>query len=149
MIFMEYESLRRELEESRETLRRVLNKTQRLFERTQPSGVRFDKVNVQGGAGAADNWTEYVQEVQRLGLDEQAREAKRLIDLRRELLADKRRELYESRDDLDVVYRLLWIERRDVAEIVKRRLVYMSPAGVYRRKKEIEQAIGGQNNGKV
>lgn len=116
MLYLDYERFRQNYLEAQRRYDDVLSEKERLFARTQPHAVRFDKESCTSSAGSSP-FDCYLIEKERKRIDERLDEAGTLMLNRKELLKLKEQELINSRDILDKIYRLRYILRWNVPKI--------------------------------
>ncbi|MCM1008856.1 MAG: hypothetical protein NC485_13250 [Ruminococcus flavefaciens] len=116
MLYLDYERFRQNYLEAQRRYDAVLSEKERLFARTQPQAVRFDKESCTSSAGGSP-FDGYLIEKERKCIDERLEEAGTLMLNRKELLKLKEQELINSRDVHDKIYRLRYILRWNVPKI--------------------------------
>lgn len=116
MIYPEYERFRQNYLEAQRRYDAVLSEKEKLFARTQPQAVRFDKESCTGSAGGSP-FDGYLIEKERKRIDERLDEARNLMNHRKELLNLKEQELKISKDLYDKIYRLKYISHWKVQKI--------------------------------
>ena len=120
MIYQEYEICKVKYRELQRNFDAVLTEKERLFVKTQPKAITYDKDKVQSGHNS-NTLEEYVISCEEKHLDEELNELKRLLEDRGMLLKVKEEELRRSQDKKDRIYVLLYLDCisiRKVAEML-------------------------------
>lgn len=138
MLFLDYEEYKHRYIASQKQYDEILQEKEELFARTQPNAVRFDKEKVTGGT-MENAFDSYLVTKERKQIDKRLAEAKTLLDDRKKLLALKREELYASKETLDKVYRLNYIEHIRAYKIAK--IINYSVPQVYRFLEQIDRVL--------
>ena len=107
----------------------LLTEKERLFVRTQPNAIRYDKLNVKSSPNS-NVLEDYVIEKEKTQLDRRIAEMKVLLDDRRNLMLLKEAELRKSKDMYDRIYTMRYLEDMSVERIAKK--VNYSVSQVYR-----------------
>ena len=107
----------------------LLTEKERLFVRTQPNAIRYDKLNVKSSPNS-NVLEDYVIEKEKKQLDRRIAEMKVLLDDRRNLMLLKEAELRKSKDMYDRIYTMRYLEDMSVERIAKK--VNYSVSQVYR-----------------
>lgn len=134
MLYIEYEQFKRLYRERQERYSEILREKERLFEKTQPKAVRFDRDIVSGGK-SVNLFEEYVMAKEKTWVDERLKECRSILEDRRRLLELKEAELRASKEIHDRVYVLRMIERKRIDRIC--RTVSYSRTQVFRILDEI------------
>lgn len=138
MVYLEYEEYKRKYHEIQKQYDRILLENEELFQRTQIQGIDYEREKVNGGKGS--NVMElYIAEKDFRKIDERLAEVKILLDGRKRLLDLKREELRESKELVDKVYRMKYLDHMKVREISDK-LCY-SKAQLYRIVEKIDEEI--------
>ena len=112
----------------------LLSQKEEIFQRTQPSAVRFDKDVVSGGGGEnpLEAYAIQIERIEmRLGL------AHEIVENRAFLLKHAREELMESPDFRDKVYRMRFLQRMRVQKIAD--AVHYSEPTIWRTLRQIQK----------
>lgn len=113
MIYLNYDLLRQKYLEAQYRYDVALSEREKLFAKTQPKSVQYDGGPGAGG-GEINLFDDYLIEKERRQTDERLAEARQLMNDRKEMLRIKEQELRSSRDLHDKVYRLRYIEKRNI-----------------------------------
>ena len=138
MIYLEYETLKAKYRRIQEQYDAVLTEHERLFTKTLPNAITYDRDTVQTSP-SADMLANYVIAEEEKGIDTQIRKYRRLLNERRRLLMAKEEELRKSQNKYDVIYTLKYLEGFGIKRIANT-LNYSIPQ-VYRMVKNIEKRI--------
>lgn len=138
MVYLEYEEYKRKYHEIQKQYDKILLENEELFQRTQIQGIDYGREKVNGGKGS--NVMElYIAEKDFRKIDERLAEVKILLDGRKRLLDLKREELRDSKELVDKVYRMKYLDHLKVREISDK-LCY-SKTQLYRIVDKIDEEI--------
>ena len=140
-VYLDYESYKLKLHLAQKDYDKILCRKEELFRMTQPSAVNMDDEKVSGGS-PRNSFDSYLIIKEKENLDERLREAKEILDERKNLLETVKRELKESPNVHDKIYYLRYIEHYKVNRIC--RTVGYSEAQVYRILKIIREKRNDQ-----
>ena len=118
MQYISYDISHRHYLEALQRVEDIIAEKDRLFEKTQPSAMVYDKERVSGGS-QANTFDEYVIGMERLQIDKRLEEAKSILQERNEILRIKERDLRASRDVFDKVYAARFIDKRRIYRIAR------------------------------
>lgn len=138
MIYLEYEQYRAKYHEIQKLYNRIIEEQENLFTKTQPNAIRYDKDNVQGGF-PVNNLDEYLIAKEKKQIDKRLNETRQLLDDRERLLRLKEKELRESRDIINKIYVLKYIDGMHPSKIADN--LNYSRSQVYRILNSIQSAI--------
>ena len=138
MIYLEYERFKVKYLEIQNKYNEILTEKENLFTKTQPNAIRYDKESVQGGQ-PVNGFDEYLIEKESKRIDERLREARQLLDDREKLLRLKEDELRKSRDIINKIYVLKYIDGMHPKKIADS--LNYSRSQVYRMLNSIKSAI--------
>ena len=125
--FASYEFLRQKYLKAQRNFNSILEEKENLFSKTQPKSPNWDKMP---SAGNANEFDSYLIANEKSKIDERLKEVQKILDNRRKLLKQKEEELYESKDLLDKVYRLKFLESKTIPELARR--LHFSVRQIYR-----------------
>jgi len=138
LVYLEYEEYKRKYHEIQKQYDKILLENEELFQRTQIQGIDYGREKVNGGKGS--NVMElYIAEKDFRKIDERLAEVKILLDGRKRLLDLKREELRDSKELVDKVYRMKYLDHLKVREISDK-LCY-SKTQLYRIVDKIDEEI--------
>lgn len=129
MIYKTYEEYKNRYYMTQQNYNDLLTEKERLFVRTQPNAIRYDKLNVKSSPNS-NVLEDYVIEKEKKQLDRRIAEMKVLLDDRRNLMLLKEAELRKSKDMYDRIYTMRYLEDMSVERIAKK--VNYSVSQVYR-----------------
>lgn len=121
---------------SQEFYRKLLNKKQVIFERTQPGAVKYDGEKVDGGIHI-NTWDDYIDKTQ--DLDNQIIVASEIMKARKIILDMSEQDLRESKNPMDMVYVARYLERKKIYQITA--IVNYSERQVWRMLRIIQDNI--------
>lgn len=99
---------------AQEFYRKLVNKKQAMFERTQPGAVKYDGEKVDGGLHI-NNWDDYIDKTQ--DLDDQIIVAHEIVKARKMILDLSEQDLRNSSNVLDMVFVARYLDRKKVFQI--------------------------------
>lgn len=138
MVFIEYEKLKKQFVYMQGICDQILREKEKYFTKILPNAIRYDKVSVEGGK--RDNgFDDYLEDCQRAKIDERLNEAIVILQARAELLRIKEDELRASKDILDIIYAMHYLDGAKVTTIAK--ALSYSESQVYRLLQKIEKRI--------
>lgn len=129
MIYPEYHALKQRYKEAMQRVDDIIQEQEELFQRTQPSAIRYDAEKVKS-SNMPNLLDDYVIEKEQRHIVERLAEAHRILDERKALLKEKETELRDSKHIADVVYCCRYIDRMRIRKI--RRITNYSDAQIYR-----------------
>lgn len=138
MVYLEYERLKTKYRRIQEEYDAILTEHERLFTKTLPKAITYDKDHVQSSPNA-DMMANYVISEEEKGIDEQMKKLKRILRERRRLLYAKEEELRMSKNKYDVIYTLKFLEGFGNKKIAN--TLNFSVAQVYRMVENIKKHI--------
>lgn len=138
MLYLEYELARIRYKSAREDYEELLNEKERLFRKTQPKSVQFDKERVNGGT-PENAFETYIIELERKGINERLENLKDALDERQGILERLEADLRRSKDITDVIYVCKYIEHIQIGDIAE--MVSYSRSQVYRIIEKIENRV--------
>lgn len=138
MIYIAYESAKRRFMDTWELCQSILDEQEKLFQRTQPSSIKYDQDRVSGGS-AGNAFDCYIIEKDRKKIESRIAEAKELLDERKKLLQIKEQELRTSRALIDRIYCMRILDKMRVNTIASR--IGYAESHVYRFLKKIEESL--------
>ena len=143
MIYLDYEMYRIIYLDLQEKFNNVLMEKERLFTKTQPNAIRYDKEKVQVPVGF-NVMEEYVISLDEKKIDEQLNGLRQVLDDREKLLIMKEKELRKSQDKNDRIYVYRYLDGYGINRIA-RSLSY-SKSQVYRILGDIKKRCDKMRN---
>lgn len=116
----------------------ILTEKENLFTKTQPNAIKYDKVVVQGGT-YGNGFDEYLIAKDKEKIDERLAEARQLLEDRERLLKLKEKELRASKDKLDQIYCMRYVDNKRPYAIA--RCLNYSESQIYRILDKIQKEI--------
>jgi len=139
-VYIDYEIYKCKYLEIQIQYNEILTEKENLFTKTQPNAIRYDKVQVQGGT-YGNGFDEYLIAKEKEQIDERLAEARQLLEDREKLLELKEKELRASKDKLDLIYCMRYVDNKRPYAIA--RSLNYSESQIYRILDKIQKEIGG------
>lgn len=138
MVFIEYEKLKKQYAYMQSICDQILTEKEKYFTQTQPKAIRYDKLNVEGGM--MDNgFDDYLEDCERAKIDKRLNEAITILQARAQLVRIKEEELRASKDILDLIYVMHFLDGAKVHTIAI--ALSYSDSQVYRHIDKIKMRI--------
>ena len=137
-VFIDYETYKCKYLEIQVKYNEILTEKENLFTKTQPNAIRYDKVQVQGGK-YGNGFDEYLIAKEKKKIDERLAEARQLLEDRERLLKLKEKELRASKDKLDLIYLMRFVDNKRPYAIA--RSLNYSESQIYRILDKIQKEI--------
>lgn len=137
-VFLDYEIYKCKYIEIQVKYNEILTEKENLFTRTQPNAIRYDKVQVQGG-NLGNGFDDYLIAKEKAKIDERLIEARQLLEDRERLLKLKEKELRASKDRLDLIYCMRYVDNKRPYAIA--RSLNYSESQIYRILDKIQKEI--------
>ncbi len=137
-VYIDYETYKCKYLEIQVQYNEILTEKENLFTKTQPNAIRYDKVQVQGGT-YGNGFDEYLIAKEKEQIDERLAEARQLLEDRERLLKLKEKELRASKDKLDLVYCMRFVDNKRPYAIA--RALNYSESQIYRILDKIQKEI--------
>ena len=129
MLYVEYEKYLNRFKTTQAKVDEILTEKEAIFLKTQTQGIRYDLEKITGGA-YTNIFESYVIDLEKKKIDERLQEAKSLLEERKMLLDMKERELRNSKELYDKIYRMRYIDNLSPYNIGER--IGYSTSQVYR-----------------
>ena len=129
MLYVEYEKYLNRFRSTQAKVDEILTEKEAIFLKTQTQGIRYDLEKITGGA-YTNIFESYVIDLEKKKIDERLQEAKSLLEERKMLLDLKERELRNSKELYDKIYRMRYIDNLSPYNIGER--IGYSTSQVYR-----------------
>ena len=137
-IYLTYEEYKRNYYKVQKLYNEILEEKEKLFAKTQPKSIKFDKINVDGG-NISNSFDDYLIIKEKKQIDKRLNEIKIISEDRKKLLDAKEDELRKSKEWIDKIYVYKYIENLQVRKIIH--LVPYEEAQVYRKLEEIKKTL--------
>lgn len=129
MLYVEYEKYLNRYSSAQAKVDEILTEKESIFLKTQTQGIRYDLEKITGGA-YTNIFESYVINLEKKKIDERLQEAKSLLEERKMLLDMKERELRNSKELYDKIYRMRYIDNLSPYNIGER--IGYSTSQIYR-----------------
>lgn len=116
-------------------LKRLIDKKQLLFDRTQPGATKYDSEKVSGGNTSNSKWDEYLDKAQEL--EDRIVVAQEIVNARKLIKDLSEQDLRNSKNNYDIIFVARVLERKKVYQITA--IVNYSERQVNRYLKEINK----------
>ena len=137
-IYLTYEEYKWNYYKVQKLYNEILEEKEKLFAKTQPKSIKFDKINVDGG-NVSNSFDDYLIIKEKKQIDKRLNEIKIISEDRKKLLDAKEDELRKSKEWIDKIYVYKYIENLQVRKIIH--LVPYEEAQVYRKLEEIKKTL--------
>ena len=141
MVCIEYERLKASYVRMQSVCDSILREKEKYFTKTQPNAIRYDKLQIEGGKLRENGFDEYLIAKEEDKIDERLAEARQLLEDRERLLKLKEKELRASKDKLDLIYCLRYVDNKRPYAIA--RSLNYSESQIYRILDKIQKEIRG------
>lgn len=128
-VYTVYEDFKNKYLETQKKYDEILKEKEELFLRTQPKAIVYDKDKVDTGY-FYNSFDEYLIAKEKARIDERLNEVKTILDDRERLLYLKEQELRSSKNHIDQIYRMRYIDFYNIRKIAK--ISCYSESQVYR-----------------
>ena len=129
MVFLEYESLKTRFINAQRLFNDVLLEQERIFSKTQPNAISYDKDNVKS-SGCTNKLDEYIIEKEEKQIDEKLNCLRQILEDRQMLLNLKEEELKKSSELYDKIYCYRYLDGLKPHKIAQ--IYHYSDAQIYR-----------------
>lgn len=133
-IYLEYERIKTKYTALQEQFARILLEKERLYTKTLPSAIRYDKEKVMSTIDG-NPLEEFVINVEDKALDEKIARFRELLTDWAVLLETKERELRRSKDIFNKIYVLKYLDNYSVSRIAK--ILHYDRTQIYRKLKQM------------
>ena len=116
MVYIQYERIKQKYRVSQDNYEELIREKEDLFSLTQPKSQQTDKERVSGGQ-KENAYDKYLIKQEQSNIEERLEAAKEIMEIRKQMLEQKRAELEESEDVMDRLYYLKYIKRLRNKEI--------------------------------
>ena len=136
--YVSYENAKNKYFKIQKEYEEILNEQERLFVKTQPKAIKYDKINVDGGS-ICNSFDNYLILKESKKIDKRLEEIKIILEERKKFLEIKELELKNSKSWIDIIYVYKYLEKLPVRNIVN--IVPYEEAQIYRFLNKIEKDI--------
>ena len=138
-VYIDYEIYKCKYLEIQAKYNEILTEKENLFTKTQPNAIRYDKLQIEGGKLVGNGFDEYLIAKEEDKIDERLTEARQLLEDRERLLKLKEKELRASKDKLDQIYCMRFVDNKRPYAIA--RALNYSESQIYRILDKIQKDI--------
>ena len=138
MIYMVYEEYKNKYLDTQKKFDEILQEKEFMFAKTQPQSPNWDKIG-ENGNQITNKFDNYLVDKESKRIDERFAEIKSILDDRGRLLALKEQELRSSKNHIDKIYKMKYVDKLNISRIVK--ASNYSRAQVYRILDDIKKMI--------
>ena len=128
-VYIVYEEYKNKYLDAQKQFNKILQEKEDIFAKTQPKSPKWDKID-SSNVTEHNKFDNYLISKESKKIDERLVEIKSILDDRERLLKLKEKELMESREQIDKIYKLKYIRQFNINEIIKN--VNYSKSQVYR-----------------
>ena len=133
-LYLEYERIKTKYTALQEQFAKILLEKERLYTKTLPSAIRYDKEKVMSTIDG-NPLEEFVINVEDKALDEKIARFRELLTDWAVLLETKERELRRSKDIFNKIYVLKYLDNYSVSRIAK--ILHYDRTQIYRKLKQM------------
>ena len=116
MIYIQYERIKQKYRVSQDNYEELIREKEDLFSLTQPKSQQTDTERVSGGQ-RENAYDKYLIRQEQSNIEERLEAAKEIMEIRKQMLEQKRAELEASEDVMDRLYYMKYIKRMRAKEI--------------------------------
>lgn len=138
-VYVDYEYLKKKYHDTQKKFDEILKEKEELFSKTQPKSAKWDKIGTPGLGQSYNPFDEYLIAKDKKRIDDRLFEIKSILDDRETLLRAKEHELRCSKNNIDQIYRMRFLDQMHVTKIAI--IVHYSESQVYRILKNIKQTV--------
>ncbi len=127
-VYMDYEKFKKKYHDAQNKLDAILEEKEELFSKTQPKSTKWDKVSF--SSNSHNPFDEYLiaKDVKRI--EERLYEIKSILEDREKLLSIKEHELRLSKNHVDIIYRMRFLDEFNITKISTH--IHYSESQIYR-----------------
>lgn len=137
-IYIVYEDFKNKYLETQKKYDEILKEKEELFLRTQPKAIIYDKTKINAGH-IHNSFDEYLIAKEKARIDDRLNEIKSILEDREHLLYLKEQELRVSKNYIDQIYRMRFIDSYNIRKIAK--ISSYSESQIYRILKRIKKQL--------
>lgn len=138
-VYIDYENYKKKYHDTQNKFDEILKEKEVLFSKTQPKSAKWDKVGTPGLGHCYNPFDEYLIAKDKKRIDDRLFEIKSILEDRAMLLRAKEQELRSSKNNIDQIYRMRFLDQMHITKIAI--IVHYSESQVYRILKNIKQTI--------
>lgn len=138
LAYMVYEEFKNKYLDTQKQFDEILQEKEFLFAKTQPQSPNWDKIG-ENGNQINNKFDDYLVAKESKRVDERLSEIKSILDDRERLLRLKEQELRNSKNHVDKIYKMKYIDKFNMNKIVRE--AHYSRSQVYRILDDIKKTI--------
>lgn len=142
-VYIVYEDFKNKYLDTQKKYDEILKEKEELFQRTQPKAINYEKEKISTGH-RYNAFDEYLTAKERAKIDERLAEIKSILNDRERLLYLKGQELKGSKNHVDQIYKMRYIDCSNIRKIA--RTSCYSESQVYRILEKIRKKIEQQKS---
>lgn len=136
-VYVDYEYLKQKYHDAQKEFDKILQEKEELFAKTQPHSAKWDKEGDSGLGSCYNPFDEYLIAKDKKRIDDRLFEIKNILEDRGILLKAKEQELRCSKNNIDQIYRMRFLEQMHITKIAL--IIHYSESQVYRILKKIKR----------
>lgn len=134
-VYVDYEKFKKKYHDAQNKFDAILKEKEALFSRTLPKSPKWDKIGF--SLQSHNSFDDYLIAKEKKKIDQRLHEIKSILNDRERLLQLKEVELRKSKNNVDIIYRMRFLDHIHITNISL--MVHYSESQVYR----ILQSING------
>lgn len=138
LVYVVYEEFKNKYLDTQKKFDEILQEKEFLFAKTQPKSPNWDKIG-ENGNQINNKFDDYLVAKESKRVDERLSEIKSILDDRERLLRLKEQELRNSKNHVDKIYKMKYIDKFNMNKIVRE--AHYSRSQVYRILDDIKKTI--------
>lgn len=127
-VYVDYEDFKNKYHDSQNKFDEILKEKEALFSKTLPKSPKWDKISFL--SQSHNSFDDYLISKEKKRIDERLFEIKSILNDRKELLKLKETELRKSKNSVDIIYRMRFLDHMHITNISI--IVHYSESQVYR-----------------
>lgn len=127
-VYMDYEKFKRKYHDAQNKLNAILEEKEELFSKTQPKSAKWDKISF--SSNSHNSFDEYLIAKDIKRIEERLYEVKTILEDREKLLNIKEHELRSSKNHVDIIYRMRFLDEFNITKISTH--IHYSESQIYR-----------------
>lgn len=128
IVYIDYEKFKVKYHDAQHKFDEILEEKETLFSKTQPKSPNWDKVGF--SSQIHNSFDEYLISKEFKRIEERLFEVRSILEDREKLLNLKERELRLSKDHIDMIYRMRYLDQYNISKISTN--IHYSESQIYR-----------------